>query len=386
MRQTVVDSVRNLQKFKRTPNGGLIIPAVFGKVGVQEYQTPQGVRREYRSESELFNPRSIESYKGATVTVIHPQGDVLDTKNYRQCNVGCVADYPHREDDLLVGEVHVNDHETINLIENGVLCEISPGYTRRMDCSPGVTKDGSSYDVVQRDIRANHVAIGPKNWNRAGGDVSLILDSGEYSVIGSFYKREKKSEKPKRKKVKQELKVGGISFSYECDDSALSQAVTKELDANKVVIDSVKSENKKLKAENEKLKSENEKFVADHLDAKAVSDLVKNRVSLEKKAEKAIGEKDFSVMSDREIKLDVLGSDFVSDGKTDDFIDGAFEAKISLVSKNAEGHPIVKSKLDKAIFESSKKSHINDSEDLLKESYEKFIKRSSGGFSLTNGK
>ena len=162
---------------RRTPQGGLVVDANLSRVGVFKYQMPDGsVRREYRPQDEVFNPDSMNSFAHAPVTDEHPGR--VDTTNWKAVATGYVAGAPGRKDRFLAGTLHIQHADTIAKIEVGKLCELSCGYECRVEPTPGVTQDGEEYDAIQRDIRGNHVALGPKGWGRAGPEVRLHLDGG----------------------------------------------------------------------------------------------------------------------------------------------------------------------------------------------------------------
>ena len=51
-------------------------------------------------------------------------------------------------------------------------------WTLRLEWLP----DGTPYDRVQRNIRYNHVALGPRGWGRMGPRVRLRVDGAAYLV------------------------------------------------------------------------------------------------------------------------------------------------------------------------------------------------------------
>ena len=165
-----------LQDRRRTPHGGLIARANLTRTGVFTYAMPDGSsRRELRHPDDVFAADSLATYPHAPVTVDHPGR--VDTKNWRDHAVGHVAGAVKREGDFVSGELTVEDSDAIARAESGKLQEISCGYQCGIDATPG-TYDGQDYDVRQKDIRINHVAMGPSGWGRMGPEVRLRLDSG----------------------------------------------------------------------------------------------------------------------------------------------------------------------------------------------------------------
>src|SRR5690606_21763697 len=70
----------------------------------------------------------------------------------------------------------ITDNASIAAIEKGELYEVSCGYTCEREEASGVY-DGEPYDVRQRNIVYNHVAIVRPGRARAGREMHLHLDS-----------------------------------------------------------------------------------------------------------------------------------------------------------------------------------------------------------------
>lgn len=164
----------------RTPSGGVILPARLTRVGVFPYRTPSGgVIREYRPPSEVFAPESVAGLNGATVTVDHPP-DMVTPDTWDEVSVGHIVERsvtPDETQKFLESRVALESATCIRRVDSGELVEISCGYSCDIDETPGVTDTGEQYDRVQRNIRYNHVALGPRGWGRAGPEVCLRLDS-----------------------------------------------------------------------------------------------------------------------------------------------------------------------------------------------------------------
>ena len=160
---------------RTTSAGGLVARAKLTRVGVFPYAMPDGtVRRELRHPDEVFHPDSLATFPHATVTVGHPGR--VDPSNWKKHTVGHVAD-AKREGDFVGGEIHVQHGEAIEDAKDEKLSELSCGYSCDIDDTPGTYK-GQPYDVAQKNIRINHVGMGPAGWGRMGPDVKLHLDSG----------------------------------------------------------------------------------------------------------------------------------------------------------------------------------------------------------------
>lgn len=136
--------------------------------------------REYRPAGEVFDSASIDSLRGAPVVEGHP--NVITAENWNTYARGHVADDVTRDIpsdgpvEYVSATLRIADMRTQAKL-GGELVEISCAYECDIDPTPGVAPDGTPYDVVQRNIRYNHVGLGPMDWGRAGPEVRLFLDS-----------------------------------------------------------------------------------------------------------------------------------------------------------------------------------------------------------------
>lgn len=162
----------------RTPQGFLRVPSNLTRTGVLTYTRADGTKvRELRPAEEVFKTDSLATLQGAPVTNRHPR-ELVTPRNVRQLALGHVGDNVRQDGDFVAADVTIQDHAMLELVERGDARELSCGYACRIDATPG-EHNGDPYDVVQRDIRYNHVGIGPRNWGRAGSDVRLRLDAIE---------------------------------------------------------------------------------------------------------------------------------------------------------------------------------------------------------------
>ena len=258
--------IGNLSK---TPQGGLVVDANLSRVGVLKYNMPDGsVRREYRPQEEVFNPDSLRSFDHATVTDDHPGR--VDTANWKKVSVGYVAGAPGRKDRFLSGTLHIQDANTIAKIEAGTLRELSCGYECKIDPTPGTTQDGEEYDAIQREIRGNHVALGPKGWGRAGPEARLHLDGGvseeesadgasdtavevvaEPTEDGPYLRAMDETSKAAVAKAEADLAKANQDLVKAREDSASAKS---DAERTKTEAATVKAELATVKAENEVLK------------------------------------------------------------------------------------------------------------------------------------
>lgn len=174
---------------ERTPQGGLRVPATLTRAGVLTYFGPRGEPiREWRSVAEVAKATSLNSLKGAPLTVANAAGQHpavrIDSKNYRAHAKGHVGDDVRMDGDKVVATVSIQDEAAVIAVERGMR-EVSCGYYCDWDDAPGVVPEGEpdagqSYDRVQRNITHNHLCLVPLG--RAGRDVRLRLDAAGHTI------------------------------------------------------------------------------------------------------------------------------------------------------------------------------------------------------------
>lgn len=169
-------------KMKRTPQGGIRGPAAVTRVGVFRYKHNDGpmagkVVREYRPAEEVFHPDSLATLDQAPITDYHPtdNGGLVAPENFTKLAKGTITDVKHDATHVLADAV-IQDATVAKAVLRGERIELSAGYVSRMDWTPG-TFNGQPYDVVQRNIRYNHVALLPRGGGRQGPDVALRFDA-----------------------------------------------------------------------------------------------------------------------------------------------------------------------------------------------------------------
>jgi hypothetical protein len=160
---------------ERLGTGALRVSATVTRIGIFEYVQPDGsVVRELRPPDEVYAPESIASLRGVPVTDLHPS-EAVTLGSWPELTRGHV-EAPRVVGDHIDADVVVSHPELVTLIEQKRRRENSCGYDCEIDPTPGEWY-GAPYDVVQRKILYNHVALGPTNWARGGSSVRLHLDS-----------------------------------------------------------------------------------------------------------------------------------------------------------------------------------------------------------------
>lgn len=173
-----IEAVRT-DSVKTTSQGFVEIDAVTARTGVQKYKKANGeIRREFRPEAEVFNQNNIDALRTSVVTNDHPPVMVtpLNAKKYMVgFPTGPIEKItePSSEEKYLKTKIVITDKATIDAINSGK-AELSNGYFSAIENSPGIYK-GESYDMIQRNIINNHIAVVWKG--RGGQNVRLVLDS-----------------------------------------------------------------------------------------------------------------------------------------------------------------------------------------------------------------
>ncbi len=170
-------TVRSDGPVQVTPSNGLRVQGRPARTGIYEYEDWTGkVIREFRPDSEVFDPESLASYEDAPLTDGHP-ADFVDPENWRNVSIGHISGRAKKDGMFVRTDIAVQESLAIRRLATKERGELSPGYTLEIDPTPGETEDGEKYDRIQRRIRINHVALGRnKDWGRGGPEVRVLMD------------------------------------------------------------------------------------------------------------------------------------------------------------------------------------------------------------------
>lgn len=352
------------RKPKRTSQGFLRVPAHLTRVGVLEYRQPDGsVINEFRPPEEVFHTDSLDSFEGAPLTDMHPEGEV-NPDNVRTLQRGFVAGIPSPSGRFVNASIIVQDAALIEKFESKKRQDLSPGYSVRIENSPGVF-EGQRYDRIQRDIRYNHIAALPPGTGRSGPEVAVRMDSRfdqELAKIGKtrndlaeflgidsyqvgaalngfgpeeiradldrFFDKAKSPPKGVNRKMAK-IRIDGIAAEVSDDVAELAQ---KALDKKEEQIktNAARADAAEARADAAEAERKKEKERADAAtDPKAVAALVAARVQLENKASKILGSsEELSGKSDRDIKIAAIlkkDSAFDPSNKSEDYLAARFD-------------------------------------------------------------
>lgn len=183
-----------ITKSEITDEGYLRVWSRTARTGVQVYHRADGrTVREYRPPEEVGNPESLATFGMKAVTWGHPPV-LLDADNTKEYQIGHNGSQVRFTDGFVEVAHIITDAESIKKIQRGDAVEVSPGYRVDADDTPGVTPQGEPYDVVQRNIRVNHVAVVPRG--RSGPEVRLLLDRMDSADAVAFEQQKPRPHVP----------------------------------------------------------------------------------------------------------------------------------------------------------------------------------------------
>ena len=317
------------ENIERTPQGGAIIPARLTTSGLVRYVQSDGtVVTEYRSPEEVNDPESLATLAHIPVTLEHP--GLVDRGNFREHTRGHVAgDSIQPQAPFITGNVVVQDGELLDDIAAKRRTQLSPGYNCVIDPTPGVTPQGEPFDRQQRKIRYNHVAVTVKG--RQGPGVALRLDSEGNFAGESTGELQPRSEG--NTIIMRKVTINGVQYvigGTDADNEALERAITREFQR-------FDSENGAATAAAEKHKAELLAAVARAEKAEALVKTVakfdSSDLQVMVKAAEVLGA-DYNPggKAPVDIMREILSKAAPSvdyNGKSDDYIMGAFDTLIS---------------------------------------------------------
>ena len=175
-------------KYVEDENGYITIPNnPISKSGVFQYLgksisnelEPETVYNVWRPEEELNNPETIESFK---LTPWIPEHVMLGAGFTAAETVGVqgvTGETVEFVGDTLYSKLKLFGEDLKKLIKAG-LKELSCGFRCQWIIQSGVTPQGEPYDVIQRQIRGNHLASVENA--RMGSDVRVAMDRAVFAL------------------------------------------------------------------------------------------------------------------------------------------------------------------------------------------------------------
>jgi hypothetical protein len=303
-----------LQKARRTPQGYVRVDARLGRIGVQSYRQPDGtVRRELRHPDDVLSaPALARADVGTPVTIGHP--GLLTPENTAEHRVGSQVSTARADGRFTAAELQLDTAEAIARVDSGELSEISSGYTIELDETPGVW-EGQRYDARQTQITLNHIAPLPRGHGGAGTEVGLRLDAAD-----AVYCEDTEDDEEKMALMK--IRLDGV-------ETEVPEVAGKEIESLRGKLAAAE----KAQGAAEGKATDLQKRLDAAVDPKAMDARVDERVQLVAAAQRVLGN-EYSVTGKtaRQVHEDVLKqvrADSKYEGRSDEFVAGAFENAIS---------------------------------------------------------
>lgn len=267
-------------KYTEDENGYITIPNnPISKTGVFQYLgssispelDPETVYNVWRPEEELNNPDTIESFR---LTPWIPEHIMLGT-GFTPAEVvgvqGVTGETVEYTNGTLFSKLKLFGEDLKKLIRAG-LKELSCGFRCTWEIKSGVTPQGEAYDVIQRQIRGNHLASVEQA--RMGSDVRVAMDKAVFALDSLDF-----NPKPNGETMTLEEAMAKIA-ELEAKLAAMAKYMTEEEEAEDMT-----EEEKALDADAEDMEEEKDKSAAmEAVIAKALAPLRKEIRTLKSQA------------------------------------------------------------------------------------------------------
>ena len=134
MKYQRLDSI-SLDQTYYTEEGYLVDHPIVTTCGIFEYKNEDGsMRRELRLPEDVFNEKSLKSYKGKPIIITHDAGEV-SKDNVRREQIGTIMSEGYQDGDSVRCEIIIHD---TNALKRCGLKELSLGYSLDTEETPGV--------------------------------------------------------------------------------------------------------------------------------------------------------------------------------------------------------------------------------------------------------
>jgi len=241
-------------KVIETGEGFLKAKITIARPGVFKYINDDGtVSNEAKLPGDILSIDTLKSAQGAPITDDHPRENgkhvLVDSENYNKYVRGTISE-PKIENSEITALATIYDAELIKKIKRKKQNEASIGFIHSVDGTPGIF-DGIKYDIAQRNIIINHVALVTSG--RAGENVKIHID--------------KKGDNNMSKKWIVDGSDASNLLTYRKFDNSIDIQVESEIHGELMTIKNDGKEKDKeissLKDDNKKLKDQIEKIKAD---------------------------------------------------------------------------------------------------------------------------
>lgn len=351
---------------RATADGFMVASPLVARMGVQIYRgwelgNPDVEEaRVYRPEDSVFAQDSMSTYAYRPITFNHPH-DLVSPQNYKDVSVGFSGAEIARDGDFLRVPMVLMDAAAIKAVKDQRQNELSVGYVADIEWVDGVTPGGEKYNAIQRNIRANHIAI----VSQARGGSNLRLGDGS----------EGEDDMPINER---KFTIDGVEFTMGDTEGSMLQSIFSRLAGElKAVKDSLLGETKKVETKDGELTAMkkqletkdgeitalNKKIEDAKLTPDQIEKLVADRAAVVVRAKIILGDSyDPKGKSDAAIRRDAVSKalgDVEAKSMTDDNINGAFLALTKPTEGISDGGSSFK---DFASVVGHRPSYVNDAE------------------------
>lgn len=242
-------------KARRDDNDFIHDTPVLTRTGVFIYRMPNGeIRREYRPAEEVFKVDSLTSYKGIPITDEH-HGEIRGN-NSKGLIIGTVTSEGKQDGNNLIADIVIHNTEPVMFGKK----ELSVGYKVDIEEKSGITEDGEKYDVIQRNIRPNHLAVVSRG---RAGNARLNLDSAD----AVEYEKREDENMDKLEKMTEIRLDSGISYKAEQEVAVAFNKLKQDVadvvaqkDKETARADAAEAKVKELESKQEKIRQDS--FIA----------------------------------------------------------------------------------------------------------------------------
>lgn len=324
-------------------DGYLVADARIVRTGIQNYTGREvgkpelPIVRVYRPESEVFHKDSLASFSHIPVTDDHPSVAV-NADNWKDLAVGETSGEVLRDGERLRIPLIVKHGTAIQKVRDGKR-ELSAGYTCDLVFEDGTTPSGEPYDAIQKNIRANHLAIVQRG--RAGSECRIGDDaSGSWGAAPIIHADGKGPDMPD---TLRKVLVDGYQVETTDAGAHAIEKLTKDRDtAQTALIKAEKDHADAITAKDEEigtLKADKKKLEDAQMTPERVTKLVADRVALESTAKAIVADVKVEGVADADIRKAVVlkkyGAEFVGDASDGEIV-GMFKA----LAKDAKADPV----------------------------------------------
>lgn len=233
-------------------DGFLYDSPVVARTGVLVYRNADGtVRRELRTREDATSNAFLQSMIGKPIIITHKAG-MVNSHSAKGNVVGTML--ASRQDGIkTITDIVIHDGEAIKLAKQNIARELSLGYRLELEKRAGYYNADSDeisdspkpgfepFDVIQRNIRVNHLALVRRA--RAGNVARLNLDGDE--IINDLGENLMKIKLPNGTEVEVTEDVGN-AFN---EQATRLDGISAELSTTKGTLLAVGAERDQLKGE-----------------------------------------------------------------------------------------------------------------------------------------